>query len=105
MRIEIIRNCVQAGMMRWTEHAMQRLFKRGIAKDEITQSLMTGEIIEQYPDDYPYPSCLVVGLTIKGEYLHVVCGSGEPDLWIITTYRPDQAEWSKDFKARKEKRK
>ena len=102
MIIEEIRRCVQSGAVRWTEHAMQRLIKRGIAKGEVAQSLMTGEIIEQYPDDYPYQSCLVVGLTIGGKCLHIVCGLGEPDLWIITAYRPDQAEWSKDFKARKE---
>ena len=26
---------------------------------------MNGEIIEQYPDDYPYPSCLILGVSIK----------------------------------------
>jgi hypothetical protein len=105
MSIKEVRRRIQAGMMRWTEHAMQRLIKRSIAKDEVAQSLVTGAIIERYPDDYPYPSCLILGRTIKGEHLHVVCGLGEPDLWVVTAYRPDPVEWSKDFKVRKEEKK
>lgn len=37
--------------------------------------LQTGEIIEEYPDDFPYPSCLVFGHTKENEILHIVVGS------------------------------
>jgi len=33
---------------------------------------VSGEVIEDYPDDQPYPSCLVFGRTQSGGPLHVV---------------------------------
>ena len=44
-----------------TIHAAKRLEQRGIRLKEILDCIFTGEIIEQYPDDYPYPSCLIFG--------------------------------------------
>jgi len=76
--------------------------QRKISTDDIIRVLTDGEIIEQYPDDYPYPSCLVNGQTLDKQPLHVVCGFGNNELWIITAYHPDAVEWSPDFKARKE---
>jgi hypothetical protein len=81
---------------------MFRLIKRGITRDDVICALANGDLIEQYPDDYPSPSCLVLGVTVRGERLHVVCGLGEPDLWIITAYYPNPARWNADFKIRKE---
>lgn len=46
-----------------TIHAAKRLEQRGIFLKEVMNCIMTGEIIEQYPDDYPYPSCLTFGNT------------------------------------------
>ena len=33
---------------------------------------MNREIIEQYPEDFPFPSCLVFGFSSKNEIIHVV---------------------------------
>jgi hypothetical protein len=44
-----------------------------ILTDEILAILDSGEIIEEYADDVPYPSCLVLGRTRTGRALHVVC--------------------------------
>ena len=60
------------------------------------------EIIEQYPDDYPYPSCLILGMSIEDKYLHVVIGNHESDLFLITAYFPSFDKWESDFKTRKE---
>jgi hypothetical protein len=66
-------------------------------------ALIHGEIIEEYPNDYPYPSCLVLGLSPAGKHLHIVCGMSENTLWLITAYYPNPDEWSGDFSVRKEK--
>ena len=60
----------------------------------------SGGIIEEYPQDYPYPSCLLLHVLEKP--LHVVCGAGDGQLWIITVYRPDPSQWETDFATRKE---
>lgn len=65
-----------------TIHAQERLRQRGIKAKDVRNCVMTGEIIEQYPDDFPFPSCLIFGKTINGKILHVVAsdeGTGKPD--------------------------
>jgi hypothetical protein len=80
-----------------------RLLQRGISLDDVESALVNGEIIEHYPLDYPYPSCLVIGLTSDKQNIHVVCGFGDDELWMITAYYPNAQEWTDDFKTRKEK--
>jgi hypothetical protein len=63
---------------------------------------MNGEIIEQYPTDYPYPSCLILGLSVSNQHIHVVVGSNMETLWIITAYYPNPDKWENDNKTRKE---
>lgn len=36
--------------------------------------IATGEIIEDYPEDYPNPSCLIFGYNVNGRILHIVAG-------------------------------
>ena len=76
--------------------------QRKINIEDVVCALLNGEIIEQYPTDYPYPSCLALGFSKDNEFLHIVCGVGDGKLWIITAYHPDPNEWTIDFKVRKE---
>lgn len=87
--------------LRWTSHIMSRLFQRGISLDDVKSAISTGEIIENYPNDYPYPSCLLLGKNLNDEYFHVVCGITEEELWLITAYRPSAEKWESDLKTRK----
>ena len=100
MNIEAIQQMCKANAIRWTEHVMLRLIKRGISRIDVKNALESGEIIEQYMEDYPYPSCLVLGSAASGEYIHIVCGFGESELWVITAYHPNSDEWSDDFRKR-----
>jgi len=75
-----------------------------IRVEEVLEALNAGEMIEDYPEDQPYPSCLVLGRTLMDRPLHVVCApvSTERRLIVITTYQPDPARWEADFKRRKD---
>lgn len=75
-------------------HAVERASMRGVGPLEIKESLMSGEIIEEYPEDKRGPSCLVYGRTQTGKDIHVVCGVAHDTLWVITVYEPDPAEWA-----------
>lgn len=88
--------------IRITLHAAKRLEQRGILLSDVMTCIMNGEIIEQYPDDYPYPSCLILGLTLGNKVLHVVIGHHETELFLITAYFPSSDKWEDDFKTRKE---
>ncbi|HXK27603.1 MAG TPA: DUF4258 domain-containing protein [Candidatus Binatia bacterium] len=74
-----------------------------IRVDEVLEALDAGEIIEEYPDDQPYPSCLILGRTRAARLLHIVCAPvlTEQRLIVITIYQPDPARWEADFKRRK----
>ena len=87
--------------LRWTNHVVVRLLQRGISMEYVESALLSGEIIEQYPEDYPYPSCLLLGMDKTDKPLHIVCGVSDIELWLITTYYPDQEEWEPNFKTRK----
>ena len=100
LTIDKIQEFVNHNNIKWTEHCSFRMFERMITRDDVIKALLTGNIIEYYPDDYPYPSCLVLGYTEKNTSLHVVCGIGKEYLYIITTYSPDETKWVNNSKRR-----
>jgi len=103
MTSQDIAKYVENSLLRWTTHILERLFQRNIRIDDVKAALMKCEIIEQYPNDYPFPSCLAIGRTKEGRIIHVVCGSNGVELWLITAYFPNPVVWSDDFKQRRNK--
>lgn len=83
-------------------HAIQRMFERRINAEGIKHVLAAGEVIEEYPDDRPYPSRLVLG-TVGNRPLHVVAADNVPgsETIIITVYEPDLRQWEAGFRRRK----
>ena len=102
LKIETIKEFVRTGKIRWTNHCVVRLFQRNISQEDIENALLNAEIIEEYENDYPYPSCLVYGIDLNNKVLYVVCGTSETELWVITAYYPDNIKWKDDLKTRKE---
>lgn len=43
-----------------------------IEDEEVFEAVSAGKIVENYPEDEPYPSCLIYGKTSKKRPLHVV---------------------------------
>jgi len=99
--IEYIKRKVEAGDYRLTVHGFERCVERGISPDELKDVILSGEIIENYPEDKYGPSCLINGTTKTEKILHVQC-SIEP-VWIITAYDPTlkPQEWDASFKRRR----
>lgn len=76
--------------------------QRNIDLDDVTYAINNSEIIEEYLTDYPYPSCLILGITRSQEKIHVIFGMNKTELWLITAYYPNLEKWRDDFKTRKE---
>ena len=66
-------------------------------------AMTNGKIIEHYYDDYPYPSCLILGYNINNKIIHIVCGVSEDTVHMITAYYPNTDKWEEDMKTRREK--
>ena len=85
-----------------TLHGQLRLNERGITIDDVMNAINNGDIIEQYPDDFPFPSCLILGLSVQNTYIHIVVSMDEDKIYLITAYIPKRDKWETDFKTRKE---
>jgi hypothetical protein len=83
-------------------HAIQRMFQRRLSVDDIHYVLASGEVIEDYPDDTPYPSRLVLGWRGARPIHVVVADNAETkETIVITAYEPDPAQWEPGFRRRK----
>ena len=76
--------------------------ERDISRADVKNCILNGEIIEDYPNDFSYPSCLIFGYTIKEKVIHVVAGSDGEYVYIITAYFPNKEKFEDDLKTRKE---
>jgi hypothetical protein len=101
IEVNDIKQLCNSNALRWTNHVLVRLLQRNIKTEDVEYALLNDEIIEQYPTDYPYPSCLALGMTPDNRNLHIVCGIGGGELWLITAYYPDADDWSEDYSVRK----
>lgn len=88
--------------IKWAKHCLERMHERNININDVESCLHTGEIIEDYPDDFPHPSCLIFGYTKTNKILHIVVGSNDDTIFFITAYYPNTDKFETDLKTRKE---
>ena len=95
MDIEAIRARVRDGNYLIKSHAVQHALKEGFERSHIVEAILSGRIIEEYPDDQ---RVLICGRTTIAKnlslYLHVVCEYADPVYTeIVTAYIPDESRW------------
>ena len=102
MDVGNIIKAIQSRKIRITDHADEEAHDEGISYDETFLSVHNGEIIENYPTDRPYPSCLIFGRNFQEQPVHSVWAYNEDNGWavLITVYRPDPKRWM-DYKTRR----
>jgi len=95
MQIADIQEALREKRFRITDHADEEAKEDEIILDDILHSVRRGDIIENYPTDLPYPSCLVLGTTPSGRPLHSVWAYDESNSWavLVPVYCPDPARW------------
>lgn len=78
------------------------MVKRGITRAEVLTALSSGELIEEYPEDLPFPSALFFHMKEQTP-VHVVAAfdAHAQQVFIITAYRPDRDHFEADFKTRR----
>ena len=100
--LDDLRKLCENGSVAWSVHALERLQERGISKSDVMNAIYRGKIIEQYPDAFPYPACLILGVSVNEQIVHVVCGSNGSIVKIITAYFPDDEKFDESGEKRKE---
>lgn len=83
-------------------HALQRMFKRRISREDVAAVLRSGEVIAEYSEDDPYPSSLILGFP-RTQPVHVVAAWNESEkaCIIITAYDPSPLLWEPGFRRRR----
>ncbi|MDP8238026.1 MAG: DUF4258 domain-containing protein [Candidatus Hatepunaea meridiana] len=86
----------------YTGHAFQRMYERHINKQDIREAVRFGEVIMEYPNDRPFPSCLLL-FSIGERPLHLVVAIdySTKTCYIVTIYEPNPDKWDNDFKQRR----
>ena len=103
MNIKIYQKLCAELKILWTQHCLQRMQERDISRLDVKNGIATGEIIEDYPDDYHKPSCLIFGYYVNGHILHIVAGCDNINIYIITAYYPDTKKFENDLKTRRKR--
>jgi hypothetical protein len=88
--------------IRFTAHAFERIFERGIAPKDCEAALGSSKVIESYPSDQPFPSELRIGQA-GSRAIHLVVAETPDSIYVITAYYPDPTLWSPDFTVRRKK--
>ncbi len=103
--IDTIQLCFEHSAVYFTIHAKHEMESEEfglISISEVVEAVGYAEIVEEYPDDLPYPSALILGFTSSQRPLHLVCAFNyiEDSLTIVTVYQPDPDRWI-NFRSRK----
>jgi hypothetical protein len=78
------------------------MFERNVSTRNVSQALQSGETIEDYSNEMPEPSRLILAFSGRRP-LHVVISENRNanEMTVITVYIPDAVKWHQDFKSRR----
>jgi hypothetical protein len=99
-----IQDLVSQNDIKVSEHGYDELSADGILIRDVVSSLHDAIVVEDYPDYPKGPCVLLLQRDQAGKPVHVVWGipkdANSPAV-VVTAYRPDQQQWSDDFRRRK----
>lgn len=95
MDFKTIQKHIKAGDYLFSDHADDEKTKDKLTVEEIEEAILSGEVIEERPDDPRGESCLVAGRTDTGKLLHIVVGTRFNKPVIVTVYLPSVVRWSR----------
>jgi hypothetical protein len=98
---ERITDLIKSGEILISHHARVRMFERNVSTDDLITVISSGEIIEEYHDDEPCPSFLIMGF-IEAVAYHTVIAVCTDHIRFITVYIPEEDKWIEYRKRRNE---
>ena len=88
--------------IKFSGHSVRRMFERGIKKQSVIKVIRSGEIIDSYLEDEPYPSFLMLGFE-NNVPIHVVVARDEEisECHVISVYFPKPDIWQDGYMKRR----
>jgi hypothetical protein len=90
---KLFKEAVHKQQVKISLHAAEEALTEGITRAEIEAALLGAQVLEDYPDWWLGPSCLVYGQAQTGRDLHIVVSYSELPVTIITVYEPRPPKW------------
>ena len=86
----------------FTTHAPRRMRLRRILVREVREALRAPVLVEDYPEDVPYPSRLILGW-VSNRPIHLVVADEpvEGHTIVVAVYEPDPEQWEPGFQRRR----
>jgi len=91
--LQIIQSAVETHQVKISLHATQEALADEITRPEILETLLSGVVLEDYPDWWLGASCLLYGKTQQGRAIHIVSSYHSMPITIVTVYVPKPPKW------------
>ena len=91
--LNLFKQAVQEQQILLSLHAVEEALRENITRPEIEAALLGAQFLEDYPDWWLGPSCLVYGRTLTGRDLHMVASYSGLPVTIITVCEPRPPKW------------
>lgn len=89
----LFRRAVHEQQIKISLHAAEEALIEHITRHEIESVMLNAQLLEDYPDWWLGPSCLIYGQTDAGRNLHIVVSYSGLPVTIITVYEPKPPKW------------
>lgn len=102
MDIDKLKKLFAENKIKWSSHGLERMQERDISIDDVVNCVNTGEIIEEYIEDKPaISSVLIHGKNTNNKVLHIVVGLDDDLAYFVTAYYPSIEKFENDLKTRR----
>jgi hypothetical protein len=91
--LDLFKRAVQEHQVKISLHAAEQALADEITRAEIEEVMQGAQVLENYPDWWLGPSCLIYGRTAAGRELHIVASCSGLPVTIITVYEPHPPRW------------
>jgi hypothetical protein len=91
--LQLFIEAVTTQQVKLSLHAAEEALAEEITRSEIEATLLNAQILEDYPDWWLGPSCLVCGRTKTDRSIHIVASYSKLPITIITVYEPRPPKW------------
>jgi len=99
---EDFRDLALNGVIAIKQHAEKRRIRREVPQEAIEYILELFDVIEFYPNAFPFPAMLLRGVW-EDRTLHIVAGFdlSKQIVHVITVYEPDSEHFEPDWRTRR----